>query len=301
MKCLLEKDLRMAVPVDKVGCMKIVIPGDPIPKARHRSCVRGGHVMQYDLQGREKDAVGCLIWSKFLSDFDSDEASIRKEAWDLSACEAMEIDFTFYMPIPGSFSQKKRLRAELGIDLHVKKPDVDNLVKFYMDCMIGRVVVDDSKVCKISACKRYGEPRTEIHLKVLRMENDMKDMDKILGVMTLSDLYYLGEMVRGREVTFKRAYRESILMKEDLEELAGIASWIADKYGDKLIKIKKSFPAYWEIMLSSEKTGYDHAIEEREEQEDHSGEHPYGDGNETTEASGSDSAKCSEEVGSENT
>ena len=39
---------------------------------------------------------------------------------------------------------------------HSKKPDIDNLIKFYMDAMTGKFYVDDSQVHKIKAMKLYG-------------------------------------------------------------------------------------------------------------------------------------------------
>jgi penicillin V acylase-like amidase (Ntn superfamily) len=35
--------------------MRIVIPGDPIPKARHRSFIRNNHIATYDAQATEKN------------------------------------------------------------------------------------------------------------------------------------------------------------------------------------------------------------------------------------------------------
>ena len=47
---------------------------------------------------------------------------------------------------------------------HTKRPDVDNFVEFYMDCMNKLVYLDDSQVIELSATKEYDdkESYTEI-------------------------------------------------------------------------------------------------------------------------------------------
>lgn len=46
---------------------------------------------------------------------------------------------------------------------HCKKPDIDNYLKYILDCMSGIVFKDDAQVWSISAKKVYGvEPCTEI-------------------------------------------------------------------------------------------------------------------------------------------
>jgi hypothetical protein len=56
--------------------------------------------------------------------------------------------------------------AEHECLLHVKKPDVDNLIKYYLDCMNGICYLDDSQVSIAHAIKLYSPtPRTEIILE----------------------------------------------------------------------------------------------------------------------------------------
>ena len=46
------------------------------------------------------------------------------------------------------------------------KPDIDNYIKFYMDCFNDKIWEDDSQVINISSSKRYSnsEPKTEVHI-----------------------------------------------------------------------------------------------------------------------------------------
>jgi len=70
----------------------------------------------------------------------------------------------FYMPIPKSWSKKKRLAA-VG-EYHIKKPDSDNLLKTIKDALNGIAYVDDSQVVITITHKLYAidEPCTKIYL-----------------------------------------------------------------------------------------------------------------------------------------
>ena len=77
----------------------------------------------------------------------------------------IEIKLTFFMKIPKSTSKKKREAIEKGYIFHIKKPDIDNLMIFILNCMTDIVYRDDNQVFKISAEKIYSDnPRTEISL-----------------------------------------------------------------------------------------------------------------------------------------
>ena len=70
------------------------------------------------------------------------------------------------MPIPKSLSKKDRSDAEAGYLKHIKKPDVDNLIKLYLDVLTGIAIEDDNCVAIGSAIKVYSiRPRTEIYIE----------------------------------------------------------------------------------------------------------------------------------------
>jgi len=72
---------------------------------------------------------------------------------------ALRLDVLFVMPIPKSWSKKKRL-ASVG-QPHICKPDADNLVKAMLDALEGTIYKNDSQVYSINAKKIYGNnPRT---------------------------------------------------------------------------------------------------------------------------------------------
>jgi Holliday junction resolvase RusA-like endonuclease len=54
---------------------------------------------------------------------------------------------------------------EISGDFHVKKPDIDNLDKFLMDCCNGVVWVDDKQVAVKESKKVYSvSPCTELEV-----------------------------------------------------------------------------------------------------------------------------------------
>jgi len=76
----------------------------------------------------------------------------------------LKMKFIFHMPIPKGTSKKKTL--ELIGAPYLKKFDVDNLVKFYMDILLGICYKDDSIVYHIEALKVYDlEPKTLITIE----------------------------------------------------------------------------------------------------------------------------------------
>jgi Holliday junction resolvase RusA-like endonuclease len=71
------------------------------------------------------------------------------------------VSFFFYMPIPKSMDRRTREKADTGKLIHVKKPDIDNLVKLYLDVISGIVIHDDNCVTIDQAVKIYSKnPKT---------------------------------------------------------------------------------------------------------------------------------------------
>ena len=73
------------------------------------------------------------------------------------------LELWFYLPIPKSFSRRKRLAALSGEILPAKKPDLDNLVKAVLDALLGVALQDDKQIVELRAGKLYGAvPGVEI-------------------------------------------------------------------------------------------------------------------------------------------
>ena len=60
------------------------------------------------------------------------------------------------VPIPQSYSKKRRKACLDGLERPCKKPDCDNILKSYFDAMNDVVYEDDSQIVEIYAKKVYG-------------------------------------------------------------------------------------------------------------------------------------------------
>jgi len=136
--------------------MKIVIPGKPISQQRHRfRQLKNGKVWAYDPIAREKAIIKRCISQQIINDYP-----------DFELIKMADIGFLFYLPIPKSMRKKEREYANKEMLRHNTKPDVDNLVKGYLDCLPGIVIADDRDISLIMALKLYSqEPRVEIYIK----------------------------------------------------------------------------------------------------------------------------------------
>ena len=71
----------------------------------------------------------------------------------------VSVVLAFYMPIPKSYTKKKKALMQDETYPHTNKPDIDNMVKFYLDCL----PFDDKVIYKIEAEKIYStRPRVEM-------------------------------------------------------------------------------------------------------------------------------------------
>lgn len=134
--------------------MKIIIPGDPEEQARMRHFVRGGFARCYDPKKKEKDAL-----KFFLSDW------VKVNFPGYKYPKFPKVSFYFYCTIPASMNKKMRVLAERGLVRKRTKPDVDNYIKLYFDCMNEILLEDDSHASIGNAEKLYhANPHTVIYI-----------------------------------------------------------------------------------------------------------------------------------------
>lgn len=129
----------------------IRVLGAPIPLMRPRFCHRGKFISVYDPQVKEKEQVR---WQ------------IRDEYKEKPLSVPLKVDILFGMPIP-KHTSKVRVREMLkGALVPMVKPDLDNLVKFILDCLNEILFDDDKQICEFHARKIYTiEPRTIIQAR----------------------------------------------------------------------------------------------------------------------------------------
>lgn len=113
---------------------------EPISKKRHRdSCGK-----KYDPQSKLKYAIKQDIKKK---------AMMRNYSFKKNNTYSVAI--TSYHKMPDSWSKKKKENFD-GC-LKNTKPDCDNVIKFYLDCMNGIIYHDDAQVASVQNRKFWSQ------------------------------------------------------------------------------------------------------------------------------------------------
>jgi Holliday junction resolvase RusA-like endonuclease len=68
-------------------------------------------------------------------------------------------------PVPASYSKSRTKVCLEGLERPTKKPDIDNVIKAFLDSMNGIIYVDDTQVVELHSTKVYGEPYVEVMIK----------------------------------------------------------------------------------------------------------------------------------------
>ncbi len=133
--------------------MRIQIDGNPIPTARPRVTRYG----TYNPRGREKTRLKTYFLSLNL----------------LCLQGPLKVVLEFNMPFPKTSNKKTRHLLSEGKIHHIKTPDIDNLIKFILDCANGILFDDDKQVIELWASKRYSNfPCTVFKLMPEKEEED---------------------------------------------------------------------------------------------------------------------------------
>ena len=131
--------------------IEFTIPGVPIAKKRPRFARRGKFVTTYNDQQTEEGRW--LLCAR---------KELRKNGLAAPLDVPVALWINFYMPIPKS-ATKRQLREIEEHPKHYRKPDIDNLLKFSLDCLNGELFKDDSLIWSVTALKGYhAEPGTYI-------------------------------------------------------------------------------------------------------------------------------------------
>ena len=141
--------------------VEITIPGEPRPKLRARFAVR-------PINGRPTPVPYTPTKTRDyenLVKMAAHEAMAGEAPFD----EALVASVVVYLPIPESWSKKKKRMAELGEVAPASRPDLDNFVKAAIDGCNKIVFIDDSRIAKMFAEKRYSlRPRLEIRIEAFK-------------------------------------------------------------------------------------------------------------------------------------
>jgi Holliday junction resolvase RusA-like endonuclease len=118
----------------------VIIQGAPVPKGRPR--VGRGHVFT-PAATRKYGAHGRLAAQLAMGDRPPIEAPVR-------------IELLVELPVPASWSERKRAAAIVGDVRPTSRPDIDNFLKAILDAINGIVVADDSQAVEVHATKKFG-------------------------------------------------------------------------------------------------------------------------------------------------
>ena len=148
MKNQLKEKIRTRMPdSEKPIESGIIIPGSPIAQKRHRYRRNGKQIISYDPSSKEKTMV---------------RKTMSYEWANNPMTEPLAVVMTFYCSRPKSQYRSGKYSNILKEDapvLKTSKPDVDNYIKFYMDCGNGILWGDDAQVVRIEAWKRYADDK----------------------------------------------------------------------------------------------------------------------------------------------
>jgi Holliday junction resolvase RusA-like endonuclease len=119
----------------------VVIAGGPVAKARPRLTRRGiaytpAHTRKYEAHGR-------LAAQQVMGDRPPLEAPVR-------------LELLVELPIPISWSIRRRAAAVTGDIVPTSRPDLDNFLKAILDAINSIVVADDAQVVEVRATKKFG-------------------------------------------------------------------------------------------------------------------------------------------------
>ena len=85
----------------------------------------------------------------------------------------IEVDFTFYMPIPKSTSSIRKRQMANALILPITRPDVDNLGYLVTNALKSLIYADDAQIVDLHLHKRYGHTPKTI-CRIVEIENSIQ-------------------------------------------------------------------------------------------------------------------------------
>jgi Holliday junction resolvase RusA-like endonuclease len=124
--------------------MTYMVEGNPIGKGRPKFARRGNFVSTYT--------------PTKTRDYETVIKEAAKKAMGSNELLETPVTVAIYItvPIPQSYSKKRSKACLEGLERPCKKPDIDNILKAYLDAMNGIVYDDDTQVVSLHSTKVYG-------------------------------------------------------------------------------------------------------------------------------------------------
>lgn len=198
--------------------MKLTIPGDPIAQMRPRFRRVGAHVMTYNPQNIQKGVVTTLL-----------SMQMNENSFKPITDRSISLNVTFFIPIPDSATLTHRNAKLWQLD-NLHKPDLDNLIKFLLDCSNDVLWHDDCQITSITAKKQYTDnPRTEIEIMEVYMPKHITDiLRNISPIETVEMLRHCDKLGSFQQ-----------LSPESMQHLAECLHEFCKKYHKTISKIAK--------------------------------------------------------------
>lgn len=142
--------------------IEFVFEGNPIAKKRPRFARRGKFVSTYkDVREQTEESK---VWLQIRQQYKGEVIN-----------GAIMVIANFYIQRPNAHFRTGKNAGILKKNAPrypLSRPDIDNYLKFYMDCLNEVVWSDDCQIIAIHSCKVYadGKPKTEII--ITRVTND---------------------------------------------------------------------------------------------------------------------------------
>lgn len=123
--------------------VQFTVDANPVPKGRPKFSKIGGFVRTYT--------------PKKTSDYETIVRETAQQA--MGPTEPLETPTAVYLyirlPIPQSYSKKRKEACLSGQEKPIKKPDIDNLAKSILDGINGVIWKDDSQIVSLHITKVY--------------------------------------------------------------------------------------------------------------------------------------------------
>jgi Holliday junction resolvase RusA-like endonuclease len=118
----------------------VVVSGEPTAKGRPRATRRG--FVYTPAKTRRYEAHARLAAQFAMGNRPPIEAPVR-------------LELLVELPIPSSWSMRRRAAAVTGDIVPTSRPDVDNFLKAIFDAITNIVVVDDAQIVDVCATKKF--------------------------------------------------------------------------------------------------------------------------------------------------
>jgi len=133
--------------------LRLTIPGTPTAKGRPRFARATGRAFTPAKTRRAEETFAGRV-----------AAAVAASSWQRPEGKpALGLRALFVLPVPASWSKRKREAALACETYPVGRPDVDNLVKLVVDACNGLLWDDDAQIVTMTTSKVYGDsPRVEV-------------------------------------------------------------------------------------------------------------------------------------------